>query len=526
MSSTTEKTADIINLDEYQEVGAYDLKDLQAATSSEAPGPLKQEDLSEETKKELTSKYKQSVEEIKRRKEYIASTQDQSNVNSTNTQIQDYSSLLQLNKEHGLVSHSGYQFAVINIAHRLMNPISKKPAFRILGFFRDQKDLIQYLQEAQKYPGVINPDGTSNLGTMHKVPLIEKFCLLTKSEKRNRSESYVLSKTNEIKQLHLNFFIKSKEEFETNIKETKTGATNQSLEKKREEAKKLKQKSSREAALNQKMKSDLQNAIKKRSNTNSLTAAGLDKKINNKNMPLLNQIMSGNISQEIETASINNDEQNVLEVDDDNFTTQSHNADISCISVPGALQRRRQNFAVILVLEDITKPVMQGHDDPEPLILFIDCFEDESSARDYMSNTLSKYVYYHNMFLVEMYEWLFPEDLVYDKMDERYRDEEQNKIMQAKKEKEKELKDFEKDHGIKPEIPNSIQQENPIISGSAEESQMKVKVLEPISKEELYSKTDMKNEPANRTVYEQMHRSSAPTTTAPSVSSKKTTIKK
>lgn len=533
-SSTTEKTAEIINMDEYQEVGAYDLKDLQKLQAgSNSNEPLKQEDLTEETKEELLSKYKQSAEEIKRRKEYI---QEQSNNESEEAAIQDYSSLLQLNQDHGLLSHCGYKFAIINIAHRLMNPISKKPAFRILGFFRDQKDLIQYLQEAQKYPGIINPDGTSNLGTIHKVPLIEKFCLLTKSEERNRSESYVLTKTNEIKKLHMEFFMKSREEFQTNIKETKTGAANKSLEKKREKAKKLKQKSSREAALNQKMKSDLQNAIK-RSGTNSnsgTTSTKNSKQSANKNIPLMNQLMSNTMVSTCSDKDEESEENNLDESEEDNFTVQSNNVNISCISVPGALQRRRQNFVVILVLEDITKPVMQGHDDPEPLILFIDCFEDETSARNYMSDVLSKYVYYHNMFLVEMYEWLFPEDLVYDKMDERYRDEEQNKIMQAKKEKEKELKDFEKEHNIKPDTTQiaaaltNEQEGKPIISGAAD---MKVKVLEPISKEELYSKTDMKNEPANRTVYEQMHGNAPPAviptkTTATSTSTKKGKSKK
>jgi hypothetical protein len=66
---------------------------------------------------------------------------------------------------------------------------------------------------------------------------------------------------------------------------------------------------------------------------------------------------------------------------------------------------RKQTVAVISVIDDITPAVLNGIEDPEPIIIVWGCFEDEKQAKHYIYNTASKKVKDVALDTVNMYEW-------------------------------------------------------------------------------------------------------------------------
>lgn len=96
---------------------------------------------------------------------------------------------------------------------------------------------------------------------------------------------------------------------------------------------------------------------------------------------------------------------------------------------------RGQMVAVISIIEDNTPSVLNGLEDPEPVIIIWGCFESETHAKHYIYNTASKYVKDVVLDVVNMYEWCFPSEIAkqVDNIDEEYRNPALNKIMKARK---------------------------------------------------------------------------------------------
>jgi hypothetical protein len=350
------------------------ISDSSSSASADSESP-QQIDISEKIKEQKLNQYNNAVEEIERRKLALAA-----NCNSSSSNSSTESTAVAVNIQ--FQSHQGYRFALMNKANRFMRPSCKRPAFRLLGFFRNNEELEEYIEEL-KSSGCIDPqDGSCKLGDIHKVPIITHYTLISKSISRDRNEQYVISKINEIKKLHMEHHRMADEEFRQNREEKKAGKTGLSIEKKREKAKEKRKKSSREAAIKEKAAS-----------LASTTAAAAPSLIGR---------------------------------------------------VPRAMEFREQNYAIIIMLEDITKPVLKGQDDPEPVILLLDAFESKEEAQKYL-DTLSHYVFYMSMYIVDMYQWLFPEDLDAKQIEEQYRNPEQNLIMKTKKEKDLEVKKYKED---------------------------------------------------------------------------------
>lgn len=110
--------------------------------------------------------------------------------------------------------------------------------------------------------------------------------------------------------------------------------------------------------------------------------------------------------------------------------------------VPRIMELINQKHAVIIILNDVTKETLAGKDDPEPAVLIIDTFDSCNEAEEYME-TLKNYVFCMNIDVVDMYVWHFPEDVDFDNVKEKYRDAEQNKVMNEKKSRKMEVNTME-----------------------------------------------------------------------------------
>ncbi len=111
------------------------------------------------------------------------------------------------------------------------------------------------------------------------------------------------------------------------------------------------------------------------------------------------------------------------------------------------MELRGQKFAIIIILMDVSKDVLAGKDDAEPAVLIIDCLDTLREAEEYMG-TLKNYVFYTNIFIVDMYEWLAPDDIVMDEINEKYRNPEQDRLMREKKNQKYELEKYEKEQEL------------------------------------------------------------------------------
>lgn len=112
--------------------------------------------------------------------------------------------------------------------------------------------------------------------------------------------------------------------------------------------------------------------------------------------------------------------------------------------LPLGAQRRKQEFAVVTILKDITTKTLKNLQDPEPVICFWRAFPTFEAAKEWTTVTASRYIRYLTMDIVDMYEWLHPEDVNADLLEEGYRDPDQQNVMKRKKIEKDKVLDFEK----------------------------------------------------------------------------------
>ena len=325
----------------------------------------------EKVMEEQILKNQEAIKEIERRKEVRDS------MKNCKDEMEEIPLKLDATEQSRKIENiHGYDFAVVNKAHINMNPPCKRPGFRILGLFRENDGEYQNWIEDLKDSGMLYWDSLENttkckLGDLHKVPLM-KYMLLSKTKERDRSNRYVTEKIESLKQLHLENIQFSKKEFAENRKGTTQGKMGLSIDKKREKAQEKRKKSSRNKAIEEKIKVE---------------------KVSKKEVA----------------------------------------------RVPRSMQLIQQQEAIILVMYDISKDVLSGKEDPEPAIMIVDAFDSCKEAVDYIE-TLKNDVYLMNIDVVAMYVWQYPEDVKYDEVEEKYRNAEQNAIMQSKKQASRDIK--------------------------------------------------------------------------------------
>lgn len=327
----------------------------------------------------------QALQEIKRRKAYAeaqqrATTEAEQRA-TAETQVEAHQPIASSSTRKAagkFGSNHGYEFAVVNKAHRLLNPPCERPAFRILGLFRSQQgDLQNWIDDLWDNGQLQQEPDTGvtkcKLGDLHMLPIC-KYMLISKNSTRDRDPKYVENKIDEIKRIHLEQQAFAKAEFEEHKRKQVQGKMGLSLNKQREQAKEKRKTAPREKALKQMAK----RSVEARS---SMREVG---------------------------------------------------------RVPGIMQLMHQRFAVIVLLHDVTPNTLQAKDDPEPAVMVVDAFDAESEARKFVES-LENHVHAVDLHIVDMYQWHFPEDVDLDQVTEKYRNPEQDKIMAAKKQTKEEI---------------------------------------------------------------------------------------
>lgn len=274
-------------------------------------------------------------------------------------------------------SKHGYDFAIICKGHRGLRPASDRPAFRILGLFHNPanpnqpSDFDNWLDDLRNTSNIFGPDGSCTLGDIEKLPT-HKYTLIPKNVARAQNDKYVLSKIEEIKRLHAEATSFADKEFKQHITQQSKGEMGLSLDHKRKEA------SQKPSSKKHKKKTSSRNKALK------------------------------------------------------HLAAEKSGSSRSVARVPRNLEIRGQNYAVIVVLTDVTENVLNNKDDPEPIFMIIDAFDKLEEAEKFSESVKNK-IFNVDINVVDMYVWLFPEDVEYDQIQEKYRHSEQDKVMQAKK---------------------------------------------------------------------------------------------
>jgi hypothetical protein len=343
---------------------------MSGTSTEETPLSERQESMLRELKRR-----QDAVEEIERRNQVRQTNEEQPETPTpTPTGSDEVSGLL--------LSNHGYTFAVVNKAHRGLNPRCKRPGFRILGLFMSEEgDYRNWLDDLREHNQIYvdSADGQTKckLGALHKLPLL-KYMLVPKNESRDRDREYTECKIEAIKQTHLEHLEMAKQEFMEHREKRVQGKMGLSLEKQRENAKEKRKREPREKALRRK----------------------------------------------------------------DAQTREAHGDMKEVARVPRMLEMRNQNHAIIIVLNDVTSDTLSAKDDPEPAVMVLDTFDTCEDAEKYM-NRLKNYVFCMNLDIVDMYVWHFPEDVDFDKVKEKYRNPEQDKVMSEKKNRKQEVENME-----------------------------------------------------------------------------------
>lgn len=275
------------------------------------------------------------------------------------------------------------QWVVVNLAHRGQRPKKERPAIRILGFFAQREEAIDYIQQATSFLSGCN---------LWLFP-VSKYITICQTMERQQHATYGPTKA----ELLLNKYMEDKKrrdaEFaanRTNKQQGKQGLSFDRLRKENRLKRESKRTSTRRSAL--KRKAELQKT----------------------------QVLPTNTPQD-------QMERGVREV-------------------PGHLLRRKQDFVVVSILKDVSKHVLSQEQDPEPVLIFWRAFPSYAIAKAWTKTMGARHVTNVSLDIVDAYEWLFPEDVDMEHVDEGYRNSEQDKVMRQRKIEKDKVLDFESWH--------------------------------------------------------------------------------
>jgi RNAse (barnase) inhibitor barstar len=124
-----------------------------------------------------------------------------------------------------------------------------------------------------------------------------------------------------------------------------------------------------------------------------------------------------------------------------------------------------QKFAVVIVLRDIREAVLANISQPEPLFCCLDVFENLEDATFYAKYTASAQYPSNSIDIMDMYQWVFPENVDPDEIKEVYANKKLDDIMAGRKDTTRNAKKYEEwceKHGHKPEVSDLSKQEEGI----------------------------------------------------------------
>lgn len=359
--------------------------------------------------------YEERIAEILRRTDVVAAAAAAAAAEETSAGQQQQQQHV---SAEPLPSKNNYKYVLLNKANAGLNPHSKNPAVRILGFFRSREEIDAYVAEAKRN----RVDIALTLGDVHMAERM-KWVLVSNTTTRDRDEIYVTEKINQLKALYYKERQTANEDFNRSKKGGggsggKMGAT---LERQRE----------RQQAA----------AKKKHQKSSKIEALGLRAKLPPPSAEEGKALSS--------------------QKKDDSGDDYHHLVG----TVPRSLELRRQSYAVVSIMKDYTRPVMRLKDLPEPAVLFIDCFDTVDDAQVYIKDTLAKYIHMMDMDIVEMYEWIYIEAMNPEKLPpeaEMWRDPEQTSIMQHRKHEQQMIARQTSDsRGVTELVSNGLTAEGP-----------------------------------------------------------------
>jgi hypothetical protein len=286
---------------------------------------------------------------------------------------------------HSLRNIHGYDFAVINKAHIKMNPPCKRPGFRILGLFREGDGEYDNWLDELRDQGIIFWDDKTNQST----------CKWGDMHKLPLMKYGLLSKTPEKDRSHL--YVTNKIEL-----------------------------------LKKLHMENIQFSKQEFAETRKGTSQGK---------------MGLSIDKQREKAQEKRKKLSREQALNDKSKAE-HVSKQEVARVPRSMQLMQQLYAVIIVMHDISTDVLSAKADPEPAIMIVDAFDTCDDAIKYIE-TLKNDVFLMNIDVVTMYVWIYPEDVKYDQVEEKYRNPEQNLIMQGKKNACRDIKNAESEAKIK-----------------------------------------------------------------------------
>jgi len=295
--------------------------------------------------------------------------------------VADASASVEKRHQFSTFEDTSQKWVVVNFAHRNQRPKKDRPALRFLGAFETSVEADKYIEQATPLLTGCN---------MWKLPL-QGWMIVCKTMARQQDAMYTSSKIEMLKQLYMADKSKRNAEFSKNKEEKKQGEINESLEKQSKLAKEKHKK-------------------KVSSRLRALRACG-------KNGRKVNGMRNSEDLNEVSSLGTNN--------------------------VPASLIQRKQEYVVVSWMRDISRTHLNGSDDPEPCCIVWRLFATYDMARDWMMGIGSQYIRDFDLEVVDNYEWLFPEDVDRDKIQEQYRHAEQNKVMLQRKAEAEKVIDFE-----------------------------------------------------------------------------------
>lgn len=292
---------------------------------------------------------------------------------------------------------SDHQYwVVVNMAHRDQRPRKERPGLRILAVFglKDEADLDQYTHSAAQSLYGCN---------IWKMP-IRSWFLLSKNHARQTDSMYTSCKIETLRTLYREHKIRRDSEFQKNRESRTQGDTDHSIQ---SQVNKAQEKFKKRQERQRRAVSSRVKALAARGKTTKATPGDQDGNPPNHADPDLN------------TSSA-----------------------VGTNTVPSHLYAMRQQIAVVSWMSDITKQTLQGLDDPEPACIVWQVFDTVETARSWIKDVASKAVRNFDMEVVDMCQWLFPEDVDRDKLIEMHRNDTQDLIMNQKKQETAKVANF------------------------------------------------------------------------------------
>lgn len=374
---------------------------------------------------------KSIAHELSRRDEVI-----QERLKQQREAAEDAKSLLTIDKQvEDVCSRPGFfdpmqRILIFNVAHRGQRPIKDRPATRLNAVF--EKPLIDpdnptAPTEAKLWLDMV---GDQLYGcNLWQCPL-GKWFLLCKNMERQSNPQYAIKKINVLKQLHERHRQRRDADFQNMRKLQSQGETGMSLEKQR--------------LMAQKQAKDRAEKRQKARSSSRLQALRA----------------KGKGADPIEAVYEQQKPQSKTSAPNDAFVPRqdsdlNHNTKFGTNTTPQHLTVKGQDYAVVSWLRDITKASMSGGDDPEPACIVWRVFPNFDMARKWIEDIGKNVVRYFDMEVVDMNEWLFPEDVDREQMQEGYRDAEQGRMMDAIKNEKRKVENYEqecKHLGVKPAV--------------------------------------------------------------------------